>query len=144
MKQCLATRILDERDCDTLESPATNVTNFNQWTFDLDLDKYDIDTEYNKMKCVQNDVKTSFFKGAVSWKILRLVLISVEHRIKTDRQSVFSFSITCFFLQIFTVLKYANSLWCHLLTHTKYKLYFTKQEILFKLTRRIYSNFTRV
>ena len=32
----------------------------------------------------------------------------------------------------------------HLLTHTKYKLYFTKREILFKITSRIYSNFTRM
>ena len=62
------------------------------------------------------------------------ISISVEHHIKIDRQSVFSFSITCLVLQIFTVLKYANSLRCHLLTHTKYKLYFAKQEILFKLT----------
>ena len=85
-----------------------------------------------------------FFTGAVSWKVPCLVLISVEHRIKINRQSVFSFSITCLVLQIFTVLKYGNSLWCHLLTHTKYKLYFAKQEILFKLTSRIYSNFTRV
>ena len=83
-------------------------------------------------------------KGAVSGKILCLVLVSVDHRIKTDRQSVFSFSITCLVLQIFTVLIHANSLCCHLLMHTKYKLNFTKREISFKLTSRIYSNFTRV
>ena len=84
----------------------------------------------------------SMIKGAVSWKIFCLVLISVEYHIRMDRHSVFNFLITFLVLQIFSVFKYANSLWCHLLTHTKYKLYFTKQEI-FKLTSRINSNFTR-
>ena len=38
---------------------------------------------------------------------LTIVLIVIEHHIKVDEQSVFSFSITCPVLQIFTVLDHA-------------------------------------
>ena len=57
------------------------------------------------------------FTGAVLWKILCLVLISVEHRIKIDRRSLFSVSITCLVLHLLTVLEHAISLWCYLLTN---------------------------
>ena len=55
-------------------------------------------------------------KRKVSGEILCLVLISVERHIKINRDKMFL--ITCLVLQIFNVLRYANSLWCHLLTHT--------------------------
>ena len=48
------------------------------------------------------------FKGVVLWKIVCLVLISVEYHIKINQQGVFRFSITCLVIQIFTVLKYTN------------------------------------
>ena len=53
----------------------------------------------------------NYLKGQCHEKsFVRLVLISVKHGIKIGRQSIFSFLITCLVLQIFTVLKYANSL----------------------------------
>ena len=58
-------------------------------------------------------------KGQCHEKSFFFVLISVEHHIEINRQSVFSFLITCLVLLIFTVLKHANSLWCHLLTELR-------------------------
>ena len=86
-------------------------------------------TVYGTCSC-GNSALVGKLKRVLSWKIVCLVLISVEHHIIIHRQGVFSSSITCIVLQIFTVLKYANSR-CRLLTHTKYKLYFTKQGILY-------------
>ena len=64
--------------------------------------------------------KVYLLKGAVSWKIHCLVLISVKHHIKIDGQSDFSFSITCLVLQIFTVLRHVNDVIHSRILNTSY------------------------
>ena len=43
-------------------------------------------------------------------KFLKQTMVSIKHNIKVNEQDVFGFSKTCLLLQIFTVLKHANTL----------------------------------
>ena len=73
----------------------------------------------NKSSMILMPQKGHFF-SVVSWKIFYLVLTSIKHNIKINKQGVFN-----------KLSHSANNLWCHLPTHTK-------------LTSRFYSNFTKV
>ena len=71
--------------------------------------------------------KSRRYKG----KIVYLVLSSIKRNIKVNEQGVFSFSITCLVLQIFTVLKHAN-ISCDV-THNKFQIDYGKPQIFSKL-----------